>query len=445
MQHSRSGRLAVPALLLAIQIAAGAAPAEEPSPAAADEPSAVDLPSDPTLEDFLRVAERRNPELQAAESVWRAQSEAARAAGSFPDPKLSVGAMLSEVETRVGPQQQTAALMQRLPWFGKLGLREDAAEASADAAEARRDDLRLQLRRDVTLAWLDLYWLSRAVDLTRENLDLLANLEGVIRAKYRAATAGHADLARVQVELGKVEDRVRSLEDRLRPATARMNALLRRPPAAPVPLPRNLPEVPPAPESVTVLAALRESSPRLREREHEVAGAAAGARLASRNRWPDWTVGVKWIGVGQAVNPMLEDSGRDALMVDVTVDLPIFRGKYSGAVRAAEEKLAAARSRRTGEEDALSAQAEAILFEWRDADRRAELYGGALLPKARESLAATSAAYRTGDGGFLDLIDAQRTLLDLELENERAATDRGRSAARLATLIGADPGPEVPR
>ncbi|HMB71496.1 MAG TPA: TolC family protein, partial [bacterium] len=124
---------------------------------------------------------------------------------------------------------------------------------------------------------------------------------------------------------------------------------------------------------------------------------------------------------------------------------PIFRGKYSGAIREAEERLAAARWRQSGEEDDLTAQAEAILFEWRDADRRAELYGGALLPKARESLAATSAAYRTGDGGFLDLIDAQRTLLDLELENERAAIDRGRSAARLATLIGTDPGTEVSR
>lgn len=435
MSHSRPGRLAVPALLLAVLIAAGSVSAEEPP----------DLPSDPTLEDFLRVAEQRNPGLQAARSAWRARSEAARASGSFPDPMLSVGTMLSDVETRVGPQKQSVALMQRLPWFGKLGLREEAASASADAAEARWMDRRLELRRDVTLAWLDLYWLGRAVALTEENLDLLSDLERVIRAKYRAASAGHADLVRVQVELGKVEDRARSLRDRLRPATARMNALLRRAPDAPVPVPESLPPVPSAPEADASLATLRERSPRLREREHEVDGALAGLKLAERNRWPDWTVGLKWIAVDEALDPTMKDSGKDAVMVDVTVELPVFRGKYGGAIREAEENAAAARSRRSGEEDDLTAQAESILFEWRDADRRAVLYGGALLPKAYESLAATSAAYRTGDGGFLDLIDAQRTLLDLELENERAATDRGRSAARLATLIGSDPGTEVSR
>jgi outer membrane protein TolC len=399
MPHHRSGRPLVRALLLAILLAAGPAPADE----------LPDLPPDPALEDFLRVAEQRNPTLRAARSAWRAEAEAVRASGSFPDPMLSLGTMLSDVETRVGPQKESFALMQRLPWFGKLGLRREAASASASAAEARFSDDRLALRREVTLAWLDLYWLGRAIALTEENLDLLANLEGVVRAKYRAASAGHADLVRIQIELGILEDRARSLQDRLRPAAARMNALLRRAPGAPVPVPLRIPDLPEAPPPEAVLDEVHRGSPRLDERESEIDRALAEARLAQRDRWPDWTLGLKWIRVGDAINPTLEDSGKDAVMVDVTVELPIFRGKYSGAVREAHERVSAARSRREGEEDGLAALAEASLFEWRDADRRAELYAGALLPKARESYQATSAAYRTGEGGFLDLIDAQRT------------------------------------
>ena len=38
-------------------------------------------------------------------------------------------------------------------------------------------------------------------------------------------------------------------------------------------------------------------------------------------------------------------------------------------------------------------------------------------------------AYQTGGGRFLDVIDAQRTLLEFELELARARADRGRSAA----------------
>jgi len=435
MSHSRSGRLSARALLLAVLLAAGSAPAEE----------LPDLPLDPTLEDILRVAEQRNPGLRAARSEWRAETEAVRISGSFPNPMLSVGTMLSDVETRVGPQKESVALMQRLPWPGTLGLRRESASAAADAAEARYRDDRLALRRDVTVAWLDLYWLGRATELTEKNLNLLANLESVVRAKYRASSASHADLARIQIELGVLEDRVRSLQDRVRPATARMNALLRRAPDAPVPVPERIPDLPAAPAAEDVLAELRSASPRLDEAESRIDGAAAGARLAERGRWPDWTLGLKWIRVGDAIDPTLEDSGKDAVMVDVTVELPIFRGKYSGAVREAQERLAAARSRREGVEDGLAARAEAALFEWRDADRRAELYAGALLPKARESYQATTAAYRTGEGGFLDLIDAQRTLLDLELEHERALTDRGRSAAEIAALTGTERGVEVSR
>jgi len=224
-----------------------------------------------------------------------------------------------------------------------------------------------------------------------------------------------------------------------------MNALLHRPADAPVPLPERLPEVVTAPGREEVLEAIGRESPSLRALEHGVEKARAGESLAERSRWPDWTLGMRWIRVDEALDPTMKDSGRDALMVDVTVDLPIFRGKYDGAVREAEERLAMAQAIRSREEDDLEAQAEDILFDWRDADRRAELYGGALLPKARESWESSASAYRTGGGGFLDLIDAQRTLLDLELERERALTDRGRSAAKLAALTGTEWEKEEPR
>ena len=107
-------------------------------------------------------------------------------------------------------------------------------------------------------------------------------------------------------------------------------------------------------------------------------------------------------------------------------------------MREAEERLAAARSHRFAEEDELVARADAILYEWRDADRRAALYDSALLPKAVQSLEATMTAYQTGRGRFLDVIDAQRTLLDFELELARARADRGRSAASLEAITGTD-------
>ncbi len=410
------------------------------SPLASGAQEAPDLPDSPALSDFIRVAQERSPSLEAGRRHWRADAEAAGAAGSFPDPMVSYTWYPQEVETRVGPQKDRLSVRQRLPWFGKLGLSRDAAQAGAGATRARYDDRRLQLRRDVTLAWLDLYWLGRATSLTRDNLDLLIDLERIVRERYRNARVAHADLIRVQVELGTVENRLRSHEDRLRPAVARMNTLLHRPGNAHVPVPTEVPDWGNAPEAEGVLAGLRDRSHRLHEGERRVAQADAARRLANRARWPDWTLGADWIRTDDALNPAMTDSGKDAFMVSVSVNVPIFRGKWDAPARAAEERYAASRADLQFTEDELVFRAEELLFDWRDADRRLDLYRGALLPKARESYLALDTAYRTGQGGFLDLIEAQRMLLSFELERESALTDRGRSAARLAHLASDERG-----
>jgi len=80
---------------------------------------------------------------------------------------------------------------------------------------------------------------------------------------------------------------------------------------------------------------------------------------------------------------------------------------------------------------------EGCLYRFRDADRRLELYARSLVPKGEESVEASDTAYRTGAGTFLDLLDAQRGLLEFELEAARAEADRGRALAELERLTGA--------
>ncbi len=425
--------------------AAGSAPAGAPA-GEVGEAAPPELPENPSLADYLRIAQRRSPDLEASYRRWQAAREEIARRGSFPDPQLSFAWFAEEVETRVGPQKQRLSLRQRLPWFGTLGLREESAEARAAAAESRHDSRRLELRRDVTVAWYDLYELGRALTLTRENVSLLEDLERSVDVKYRTSLATHADLVRIRVERDLLEERVRSLEDRARAVTVRMNAFLHRPAEARVPLPHALPVLTVSPSAERVRAAVRELSPALRVRESEVASAAAAERLARRGRWPDWTFGVDWIRTDESQSPAPPpDSGQDALAVSLAVEVPLFRGKYDGVVRETEQRLAAARAAREAEVDQLIAAAEDALFRWRDAERREELYRTSLLPQAREALNVTRTAYETGGRGFLDLIESQRLLLEFELTRARALADRGRSAAELERITGRSWTEEVSR
>src|SRR5438552_19060413 len=70
------------------------------------------------------------------------------------------------------------------------------------------------------------------------------------------------------------------------------------------------------------------------------------------------------------------------------------------------------------------------------AARLAELYRDTLRPQAQATLRATSAAYQTDQTDFLNLIDSQNTLLDVEYSYFRALADFDSRVSDLERAIG---------
>jgi outer membrane protein, heavy metal efflux system len=140
----------------------------------------------------------------------------------------------------------------------------------------------------------------------------------------------------------------------------------------------------------------------------------------------------------------MDGGGRDMLTGMISINVPIRRGRLDAGVSEARARLAAAGRDAHVREYRLETELKSALFARRDGERRLQLYGSTLLPKARQSLAATEAAYRAGEAGFSDLIDAQRILLEFQLAHERAAADRAIAQARVLTLSGELPGGDTP-
>jgi outer membrane protein TolC len=84
----------------------------------------------------------------------------------------------------------------------------------------------------------------------------------------------------------------------------------------------------------------------------------------------------------------------------------------------------------------LAARVRRAGFDYRDAQRKYDLYSHTLLPKARQLVKAREGAFRGGTASFLDLVDAQRVLLEFNLAVARARADRGKSLARIEALLG---------
>lgn len=390
--------------------------------ATAATPQGLDTPA--SLEDLQLYAALNNPAMAAAFQRWQAATQQAPQVGSLPDPELEYSYYLQSEDV-----QDQLELMQMVPWFGKRELRARQADEEAEAARARFEQLRWELRMDVAEAYADLYYLERALEVVADNQNLLRYFGEVAQTLMEVNLIGYNDVVRVHVEQGRLENERLELESMRAPLMSRMNALLNRPGDEPLQLKPRAAGGTLAASDEELLAWLRAYSPMLREREAETRAAEHGKALAQKEYYPDFRFGVEVMD--------MEMSGMDSdIRVIAGMTLPLYRRKIDAGVRQADAVLAAARLERENAENQLWAEARMALFQTRDAERRIRLYRDTLLPKAEEALTVVDAAFRTGTVSFLELIDAEKTLLEFGLAYHRACADQIKAIAALEQALG---------
>ncbi|MCH8823413.1 MAG: TolC family protein [Planctomycetes bacterium] len=383
----------------------------------------------------LQYALNNNAQIEAAFYRWNAALEKVPQVTTLPDPRLTYGYFLNEVETRVGPQQHRVSVGQMFPWFGKLELKGDIAAEAADAEFQRFQAASLMLIWQVKQAYYELYYLRSAVSITQENLQLLSQFERIASAKYRVAAASHPDLIRIQVQLGKLEDRLKQLKDLRHPLAAKLNAAMNRPSHALAPWPENIDDEDITLDEDKLRAALVRDNPQLSALAHEIEKQRHAMKLARKSAYPDVTVMADYILTGQAMNSSIAESGDDAFIAAISINLPIWNDKYEAEVRQAVNRRLATASQKQHQENLLLAELERAMYDYRDARRKITLYRETLIPKARESLTSTLRSYETAKSSFLDLLDTERELLEFELVQRRAKSDAAIALAKIEMFI----------
>lgn len=396
--------------------------------------STVNPFSGTSLESYLERAQAANPRLKAFAEHYAAAKYRVPFAASLPDPTLHITTFVESIQTRTGPQENVLMLSQKIPWFGKLSSRENVASAEAEALWFAYQNQQLILARRVSLAFYEYAYIKDAIRLSRENLDLLKGLEPIVEEKVRTG-ADLNSLLRLKVEIGRVEDKAQTLEQKRIAQSARLAELLALPADTVLPLPAwSRPEIV-MPDGPSMVRALEANHPELKMLERKIQSAAARREIALLESYPDITLGINYIQIGDPeVNPSTPDAGRDAWGVTVAVNLPIWLGK-NRAVRA--EALAAQRANeneRSNRLNQLRAELSASFALLRDANRQLALYGDELLGLAEQAVENSRAAYESGRTGILEVIDSERSLLDLQLLYRRAAADAWQQRIILQTL-----------
>jgi outer membrane protein, heavy metal efflux system len=397
---------------------------------------AVQTPADTlTAASAVRLALAANPMLQAARYSAAAAAQRVGPAGALPDPQLQLGLMnrlASDFGTTADPMTMNQLqLMQMLPWPGKLGGARSAARHSAAAAGADADEQQRMLAAQVRIAYSDVAYADRAIEVMRRTQELLRQFLEVSTAMYAVGSAVQQDVLRAQVEVARMGEEITRMDQERVAGAARLNALLGREARAPIGA-LELPDVPEQdlPPVDSLVARALTGRPALHAGAERVAAAEASLGAARRGVFPDFSFGV-------AYQQRPQFPAMVSLMVGINV--PLFAGARQLPLR---REAAAMRDMSQAELESLRNETVARIVETRaraEQDRNlVRLYRGSILPQARSAVQAALSSYRVGRVTFMTLVDNQMTVNRYETETLRLLADYQQAAAELEALTGVD-------
>lgn len=387
------------------------------------------------LADVVDAAREANPMLQAARFAADAAAERVPGAGALPDPMLTLGLRnrpLDGFGTDERMTMNSVAVMQRLPWPGKLGFSEDRADHLALAAELDADENEAALLARVKGLYFRLAFMDRALDIMDETRNLLRDFLEVSNAKYSVGSGLQQDILQAQVAIARMTADITVVEQDRVAGAARLNALLGRPATAPIGT-LELPRPSDVPSSVeTLMAVAAESRPAIRAARERTLAAGAGYRAARRAVYPDFTVG---LGYGQ--RPQFGDMAT----IEVGISLPVWAGSKQRPKRREMQAMEAMEQARALD---LHNETFARLSELRASAVRARelsaLYETSIVPQAMAAVESSLSAYRVGEVDYMTLLSNQMTVNQFEIERVRLAAEYHEAVAEIAALTGTETG-----
>ena len=373
------------------------------------------------LENYIRISVENNPELKASYKNYEQALERVDQYKSLPDPQLSAGVFVSPVETRVGPQRAKLSLSQMFPWFGTLGLKEDAdmlrAEAELQKCRSKENALAYRVSRQFFL----LYQNEEELRITSELIRTLEILERIVLKKYETAQTGMADILRIQMQIDEKEARLEELKDRKQWLETDFLQLLDPREELNIELPDTL-NIYTKESRPVLMDSIYEFNEELLAREVELEATRKQIEVARKNALPGFGLGLDYAIIGQRDDVSLSDNGKDAIMPMFSISLPLNQKKYKSAIRESELKTEEAQLNIEATKNRLASEYEENLIKYLKALRDLELYRSQTR-KARQAMRLLTREYSSTGKGYDEVIAMQQVLFNYELKMEKALTD----------------------
>jgi len=382
-----------------------------------------------TLRQALAFALEHHPELHAY--AWEVRAAEARLlqAGLWPNPELEAefeNFAGSKDFSGTGSLETTLSLAQTFPLGGDIERRRELAGLQAQLTGWAYESARLDVLSKVTERYLILLGAQRQLALAREALTLAEQVHDATDRRIRAGDAPPIDAARSSVPVATAQVRLKRSQ-RQHKAARRQLALMWAASEASFDLAEGSLDSLRAPPSPEQLAGLVSTNPQVARWAVEISARRAEAALAEAEAAPNLTVraGVKHDNADDA----------NALVVGISLPLPLF-DRRQGEVLAARLNVNAAAERRRSAERRVEAALSRAYARMAGSFDEAMAIRDIALPPAIEAFAFTRRAFESGDLALIDVLDAERTLMELRTDYLAALTDYHLAVTEIEGLIG---------
>jgi outer membrane protein TolC len=380
-----------------------------------------------------------NPGLVVLKLRASALAEVPSQVGTLPDPSVSFGLLSVPTDSFSMSQeamtQTQIGLALTLPFPGKLGLREQAANLEAESAESDVAEKRLALAKTVRQLWWNLFYLDHALHVVKQNQDLLRQFVKIAETRYKTGVGMQSDVLLAQVELSRLLDADISLVATRHAQAAALNAQLGLSAEREITLAMVAAEdLPSLPDTKFLNKLALESRPMIRSRGKLLDAASARTRLAERDYYPDLRLGAAYGIRKDAPNG---SSRADLASITLNLNIPIFAGRRQD--KAVSQRHLEEQKEKYNLQDAIlqvdSEVAQAVA-DYRAACEQASLFKSGIIPQASQTTSSMLSAYQVNKVDFLNLVRSQVTLYNYQTQYWKTISAAWQSWARLESAVG---------
>lgn len=383
-----------------------------------------------SLQDALAQAYEINPEIHAAQSRASAEQSQISVARSLANPRFGLMRenKMTPSQEEMGPMNSWS-ISQEILFPPKYFLMGDAQKATAEAATHELGQTRLEVRQKVISSYVQLHAAREILSLLTAQRESLREIARIAEARRATGAAPQQDEMKAHVEQTKLENEVLIQEQEVERAAAELNALLKRPAFAEVLLNATDFKAPSLQKSTKEIEHLAlENSQSLASRRSMLKEAEKMRTLAQMSYAPDFMVSFR---------KPFSNAPSDAYAIGVEMSLPLwFFSRQTSEVSAASARASAAQSELETTTHSTQAQVRTLAAKAERFEKMIRIYNSALIPQATSSLNSSRAAYTAGRAGFLELLDAERSLYEVRIAYYKALSMYVESLTQLETVTG---------